>query len=228
MSKNMTGQGVSENLTTRSINSFIDLIRSGKLKRGEKLPPQDVMAKKFGVSRTALREALKELSYRGIIASRHGQGTYVCDNMVQEEDTLEARLILEPRTAYLATQRAPDPEIRELREMCVVMEEHVKARAYETFSEYDLMFHSTIAKMSRNQALSMLISSVRDMMLHQQNVVQVIPGAMERAHIFHLEIVKAMRERQPEAAQTAMSRHLEDVSMTIQTSKYKDRIGEIH
>ncbi len=209
------------NLTNRSIDLIIERIRNGELKRGEQLPPQDVMAKSLGVSRTALREALKELSYRGIIASRHGHGTFICDRMVAEGETLEARLIMEPEIASLATRRGSERELRDLREMCAVMAKQVEAGDSLAFSGHDLHFHSAIAAMSHNQALSMLLASVRDMMLHQQNVVHVIPGTMERAYIFHLEIVEAMANRQAEAAEMAMRRHLEDVITTLRAWQFK-------
>ena len=227
MSKRLARTNAADNLAVRSINTLLDLIRDGELKRGEKLPPQDVLAKRLGVSRTALREALKELSYRGIIDSQHGRGTFVCDNMVQEEEVIEARLILEPQMARLATQRALDHDLQELRSLCRSMERCVKNRNPKEFSDLDLEFHSAISAMSRNQALYKLLASVRDMMLHQQNVVQIIPGAMERAYLFHVEIIGAMAGRYAEEAEGAMRRHLEDVSMTLQAWKYHKRLPAV-
>lgn len=197
---------------------LIAQIRNGELKRGEKLLPQNVMAKKLGISRTALREALQELSYRGIIDSQHGRGTFVCDNMVHEEEVLEARLILEPRIAGIAAARATEQELDGLDDVCRIMDRLVKERNPEEFSDRDLEFHSAIGAMSRNLALTKLLASVKDMMLHQQNVVQIIPGAMERAYIFHLEITRALCEHKPETAEDAMRRHLEDVIMTLKAS----------
>ncbi len=211
-----------DNLTARSINLIIDRIRSGELKRGEQLPPQDEMARSLGVSRTAYREALKELSYRGIIDSRHGHGTFICDKMVEENETLEARLILEPPTARLATQRGDEPDFRRLSEMCEVMALEVQAGDGQAFSKSDLQFHGAIAAMSRNQALCMLFASVQDMTLHQLNVVHIIPGTMERAYIYHQEITRAMAMRQAELAKEAMERHLEDVITTLQAWQFKE------
>jgi GntR family transcriptional repressor for pyruvate dehydrogenase complex len=213
-----------DNLTSRSVSTLVALIRNGELKRGEKLPPQNVLAKKLGISRTALREALQELSYRGIIDSQHGRGTFVCDNIVQEEEVIEARLILEPQTARLAAERATAQELQDLKKLCGAMEQPVKLRNPEEFSDLDLKFHSDIADMSRNQALSKLMASLRDMMLHQQNVVQIIPGAMERAYIFHVEITRAIAGRETGVAENAMLRHLEDVAMTLQAANYKKRL----
>ncbi len=219
MGKRLQKLAPADNLTSRSIKQIIALVRSGVLKRGEKLPPQDEMAKKLGVSRTALREALKELSYRGIIASRHGRGTFVCDTMIREEETLEARRILEPRTAALAADRAGAKDVSRLKGLCEAMAGRVESGDLEGFSELDHEFHRAIAGMTRNQALAMLMASVGDTMLYQQNVVHLIPGAMERAYLFHRQITLAIAERRPEAAEQAMARHLEDVITTLLAAK---------
>lgn len=212
----------SDNLVSRSIGMLIDLIRCGKLKRGEKLPPQDILAREMGVSRTALREALKELSYRGIIASQHGRGTFVSDRLVAEEETLEARLILEPSVTALAAERGDDEGVEELRRICREMEADARRRDYQGFSERDLLFHSTLAAMAANQALVILLAAVRDMMLHQQNIVQIMPGAMERAYLFHLELADAVAVHDSTKARDLMRYHLEDVRLTLRASKVLD------
>jgi GntR family transcriptional repressor for pyruvate dehydrogenase complex len=217
----------SDKLTARSVKLIITLIRDGKLKRGEKLPPQNILAGKLGISRTALREAFRELSYRGIIDSQHGRGTYVSDNMIQEEETLEARLILERQTVALGTERATDQEIAALAGLCDEMKTCVANRDPTGFSNLDLEFHSSIAGMTHNRALIMLIAAVSDMMLYQQNIVQAIPGAMERAYIYHLEILAAMRQRRVDIAENSMTRHLEDVITTLHAEKCKNDLQEL-
>ncbi|MCD8350825.1 MAG: FCD domain-containing protein [Planctomycetaceae bacterium] len=214
-----TSSAQADTLVSRSITMLIDLIRDGKLQRGEKLPPQDILARELGVSRTALREALKELSYRGIIASQHGRGTFVSDKIVAEEETLEARLILEPGIITLAAKRCSNEDVATLRRMCQDMEVKVRERDYEGFSVCDLLFHSALANMAGNQALVMLLATVGDMMLHQQNIVQIIPGAMERAYLFHLDMVEAVAEHNSSLAGDLMRKHLDDVMLTLRVSR---------
>ncbi|MCC8190325.1 MAG: FadR family transcriptional regulator [Planctomycetes bacterium] len=210
-----------DSLTSRSIHVILQRIRAGALRPGERLPPQDVLARELGVSRTALREALKELSYRGIIDSRHGTGTFISDTVVSAEETLETRRILEPGIAELAAERATAAQIRDLEQVCAAMRNQVNAGNFQEFSELDLRFHRCIGEMSRNRALPMLLDTVRDMMLHQQNIVQVIPGAMERAYLYHLDIMQAIRERKSATAQAVMARHLEDVIFTLRTTAHR-------
>jgi GntR family transcriptional repressor for pyruvate dehydrogenase complex len=203
------------NLSAKSIDAIIGLIRSGKLKHGEKLPAQDELARVLGISRTSLREALKELSYRGIIVSRHGHGTFVADNMITEKDTVEARRLLEPGIAMMAALRRDDDDVEELRRLVDRMIPLVAAKEYEKFSELDMEFHCAIAGMCGNQALMRLYNAVRDIMLHQQNIVQRLDGAINRAHVYHVEIVKALADRDAGRAQRMMTNHLDDVNMTL-------------
>ncbi|MCD8138861.1 MAG: FCD domain-containing protein [Planctomycetaceae bacterium] len=136
-----------------------------------------------------------------------------------EEETLEARLILEPGIITLAAERCSDEDVATLRRMCQDMEAKVRDRDFEGFSVCDLLFHSALANMAGNQALVMLLSTVGDMMLHQQNIVQIIPGAMERAHLFHLDMVEAMATHDSALAGELMHKHLEDVMLTLRVSR---------
>lgn len=209
---------VTNNLTAKSIDALIGLIRSGKLKHGEKLPAQDELAKELGISRTSLREALKELSYRGIIVSRHGHGTFVADNMIGEKETVEARRLLEPGMVMMATGRRSDDDIKILQKLVDRMEPYVATKEYEKFSELDLQFHCTIAEICGNRALLRLFNALRDIMLHQQNIVQRLDGAINRAHAYHIEILKAMIDRDSVMAKKMMRNHLDDVYMTLRVT----------
>jgi DNA-binding FadR family transcriptional regulator len=88
--------------------------------------------KKFGVSRTTLREAVKTLSAGGILMVRRGCGTYVADTLpvkggltpdelkrmkVELKDLNEVRVIFEPKVAALACSRASDEELRKIAEL---------------------------------------------------------------------------------------------------------------
>ncbi|MCC8179646.1 MAG: FadR family transcriptional regulator [Planctomycetes bacterium] len=208
-----------DNLAKKSIEAIIDLIRSGKLKNGERLPSQDVMAKMLGVSRTSLREALKELSYRGLIVSRHGLGTFVCNNLVSESETLEARRILEPGIARIAAVRADATMIGELTQLVEQMEPFVHAGSYDEFSRMDLEFHNRIVAMTGNPALERLYHSLNDMTLHQQMIVQRIPGIMKDSHLIHREIARALARHNPDEAEKLMADHLDHVYQALRSQE---------
>ena len=77
------------------INKITSMIQNGDLKPGDRLPPQDVLADHLGVSRTTLREALKELSFRGLIICKHGIGTFISSGLVSDLEMVEARKYVE-------------------------------------------------------------------------------------------------------------------------------------
>ncbi len=210
---------VSDNLTTKSIDALLGLIRSGTVKHGEKLPAQDELAKMLGISRTSLREALKELSYRGIIISRHGYGTFVADDMIGEAEVAAARRLIEPDMAMMAAERCGDGDLAMLRELLNRMAPHIETKAFEDFSDLDAEFHCAIAEICGNRALLRMFNALRDIMLHQQNIVQMIDGAMVRSHACHVEIFNAMARRDPVAAGQMMRKHMDDVYMTLQSAE---------
>ena len=215
MKKNIPKLAFVDSRTSHSINMIIGLIRNGQLQGGEKLPPQDELAERLGISRTSLREALMQLSYRGIVESIHGRGTFVCECGAHEAETLEARMVVEPQLARLAAERREETQLDELDSLCEAMAHFVKSDDTVAFSDFDLKLHCCIAAMTGNRALSQLITSVNDMMLHLQNVVQVLPGAMKRAHDYHLELAEHIRRGDAAAAEDAMRRHLDDVAKSL-------------
>ena len=202
-------------LSAKSIDAIINLIKLGQLKPGDRLPPQNVLAKDLGVSRTSLREALKELDYRGLVTSRHGRGTFVCDAIVSERETVEARRILEPSIAFMAARKGTPDDVGKLLDIVEQMRPRVRARQYQEFSDLDMEFHGQLARMARNKALEKLFLAVKDFVLHQQNVVQRIPGAINRAHAYHCEIVKAVADGDAPLAEEKMRSHLDDVAVTL-------------
>lgn len=218
MSTSFDKLSISNNLAAKSIDALINMIRSGKLKHGEKLPAQDELAKELGISRTSLREALKELSYRGIIVSRHGHGTFVSDNMIDEKETIEARKLLEPGMVMLAAERLGVDDIKALQKLVARMEPYAAAEEYEKFSDLDTEFHCTLAEMCGNRALVRLFNALKDIMLHQQNIVQRLDGAINRAHSYHIEILKAIVGRDSAMAAQMMRNHLDDVYTALRAT----------
>jgi DNA-binding FadR family transcriptional regulator len=106
------------------------LVRSGELKAGDRLPPEPDLAQMLRVSRGSLREALKGLMYLGLIKSRAGDGTYIQSSLsrvlnqhfqwmilldeVKHLEIYELRKIIEPDAAALAAERATRADIDSL------------------------------------------------------------------------------------------------------------------
>src|SRR5450759_4808341 len=119
-------------------------ILGGQLKPGDQLPPERDLSGQFGVSRTAIREAMKVLREKGLIESQHGRGTFVTDGtsqvirhsvdrmmtmkMNQAEAAahlIEVRELLEPEIAVLAAARAEEKDVAAMREAYAVSYTHL-------------------------------------------------------------------------------------------------------
>src|ERR1700757_3186444 len=119
------------------VRQIEDSISSGTLKPGDQLPPERELAQQFGVSRTAVREAVRALHEKGLVEAYPGRGTFITDGssytIRQSLDRMmrsgnegfaflaEVREILEPEIAALATTRADEKDLVAMREQVAVM-----------------------------------------------------------------------------------------------------------
>ncbi len=91
-----------KNESTKTVHQVVakqiaELIESGSLKKGDKLPPERALAEKFKVSRSSVREAIKSLAQENLVESRRGDGTYITKDV--DDDIFEAF------TAIFTTQK---------------------------------------------------------------------------------------------------------------------------
>ena len=109
---------------------------------GDKIPNEFELAEKYQVSRTTIREAIKQLCSRNVLEIRRGNGTYVCkklgrvtdplgfeftkDNAKLVKDLCEFRLITEPSFAYYAAERRTDDEAAAIIDVCTIIEDLIK------------------------------------------------------------------------------------------------------
>jgi len=147
------------------VQQIEDSVLNGSLKPGDQLPAERELAQRLGVSRTAVREAVKALREKGLVEAYSGRGTFITDGtsqaarqsfdlMVkigQQEGApylAELRLILEPGIAALAATRVTDEDLAGLREAVAVMDRAQKDPA--AFIEADLDFHLALAEAAAN------------------------------------------------------------------------------
>jgi DNA-binding FadR family transcriptional regulator len=147
-------------------------ILGGTLKPGDKLPSEEELLARFGISRTVLREAVKTLTAKGLLVSKTRTGTMVRDQQSWnffDADILawridvgldeaflqslrEARLAVEPYAARLAAERATEAELDEMRQSVAGMQDALDDR--QKFALADLRFHRAVAAASGNVVLS--------------------------------------------------------------------------
>src|SRR6201998_4012034 len=154
----------SSRLYEQIVQQVEESIHSGVLKPGHQLPPERELAEQFGVSRTAVREAVKALREKGLVEAYPGRGTFITDGtsytIRQSLDRMmrtgnegfaflaEVRQILEPEIAALATSRADEVDLEAMRQQVAVMD--AAKDDPDTFIEADLDFHLALAEAAAN------------------------------------------------------------------------------
>jgi len=201
-------------------------ILSGQLKPGDQLPAERDLAQSFGVSRTAVREAVKTLREKGLVEAFSGRGTFVTngtshairqslDLMIrinQQEGSAhlaELRLVLEPEIAGLAASRIDGQLLGTMREMLAIMERNLQDR--EAYIEADLDFHLALAEAAGNPLILSLLDSIVGLLREQRSRIFEVEGGPERGQYHHKRILVAVEQRNPEAARSAMREHLQQV-----------------
>ncbi len=202
-------------------------ILEGTLKANDRLPPERELAEQFGVSRTAVREAVKALTQRGLVAVYPGRGTFVIDRTAQAlqhsiglaarigqaggglSELMEVREILEPEIAGMAALRA-DAEHIDRMELAVAAMDAALDDA-DAFIEADLEFHLALAEGSQNQLIPKLINSIIDVLREQRKWIFGVDGGPERGQFHHKKILAAVRDGDECAAREAMRAHLAQV-----------------
>jgi GntR family transcriptional repressor for pyruvate dehydrogenase complex len=203
-----------------------DAILKGTLKPGDQLPAERELAQQFGVSRTAVREAVKALREKGLVEAYSGRGTFVTDGTSQavrqsldlmmkigqpEGSThlAEVRAILEPEIAALAAIRAEEQDIATMREAVAVMDRSLSDG--DAFIEADLDFHLSLAEAAANPLILSLIDSIVGLLREQRMRVFKVAGGPQRGQFHHKRILDAVERRDPEKARDAMRAHLQQV-----------------
>jgi GntR family transcriptional repressor for pyruvate dehydrogenase complex len=218
------------------IQQIRDLISSGVLKPGDRLPPERALAERFGVGRGHIREAIKKLEFYGILKTLPQSGTIVANlgpkaleglisnilNLEKEdiESLMETRAILEIQAARLAALRASDTEIKEI------------AQAYQEFCrqvekknpsiEEDLMFHLKIAECCKNSVLRSLLSLITpDILTFSRDLNSCRDGRFLVARKEHEAVLQAIHARDPERAAEAMAEHMKMSQIQFKSHKAK-------
>ena len=208
------------------VHQVEESILKGQLKPGDQLPAERDLAQSFGVSRTAVREAVKTLREKGLVEAYSGRGTFVTngtshairqslDLMIrvsQQEGSLhlaELRQVLEPEIAALAASRIEEQLLSSMRESVAAMDRSLHDP--EAYIEADLDFHLALAEAVGNPLILSLLDSIVGLLREQRSRIFRVDGGPERGQFHHKRILEAIERRDPDAAREAMRAHLGQV-----------------
>ncbi|SNT27313.1 DNA-binding transcriptional regulator, FadR family [Asanoa hainanensis] len=213
-------------LTDEAIDKIKEMIVSGALGPGDRLPKEADLAETLGLSRNSLREAVKALSIIKILDVRQGDGTYVTslspDLLLESlsfvvdfhrDDTvlqfLEVRRILEPAATALASLRMSSADVAKLQR---TLDELGSSPSVEALVANDLEFHRAIAAGSGNPALCSLIDGLSGPTTRARiwrGLTQ--EGAVDKTREQHQAIVDAIAAHEPELARSWATVHIAGV-----------------
>lgn len=138
-----------------------DDIVSGALERGGRLT-EEVLARRYGVSRIPVREALRTLEAEGFVVTRRHAGACVAEPTEQEAaDLLEIRMLLEPLGAARAAQRRTEAHLKVLRGLVRLGHDRVRRGHGEDLRSLEGWFHETLAQASGSPGLTALLTQLR-------------------------------------------------------------------
>ena len=215
-----------ERLYERIAQQIEQRLLTGDLKVGDWLPPERELAEQFGVSRTAVREAVKALRQKGLVEVQPGRGTFITDGTSRamrhsldllmkiggadgSANLVEVREIIEPEIAALAAARATEEHIAAMREAVTTMDAALQDP--DAFIEADLDFHLALAEATQNALIPTLIDSIVDLLREQRARIFRVDGGPQRGQFHHKRILEAIVRRDPEVARETMRAHLRQV-----------------
>jgi GntR family transcriptional repressor for pyruvate dehydrogenase complex len=211
-------------LTDEAISQLRQMIQSGELPPGSRLPSETQLSLQMGVSRSGIREAVKVLESARVLVVKRGDGTYVTSlapklllegvgfavEMLQGDtllEVMEVRRLLEPAATGLAALRISDEQLTELADLLYQMQN--KADDAEALMQADTAFHRVVIASTGNETLTSLLDGLSGRTVRARVWRGVIEGNVTQVTIDeHRAIYLALLARDPALATAAAHMHV--------------------
>lgn len=209
-------------LTADICRKMVMHLMRGDWAEGDRIPAERELCQKLGVGRASLREALKALEIMGMIETRLGDGTYVCNRSeflsrpllwaiassteAEAHELVEARKLIEVELAGFAAERATAEDLKAIDSYMAEMETAVRQPA--VFLEADLNFHLAITRAGHNRLLLNAVHLIRNLMRQWIGRTLSVEGVAQTALTQHRAIFEAVASKDAAGARAAMSEHL--------------------
>jgi GntR family transcriptional repressor for pyruvate dehydrogenase complex len=202
------------------------LILEGTFPHESRLPSEQELAERYGVSRNVIREALKSLKEKGLVSIRTGSGTYVRQPTTEpvsealnrfvrhslDEFSLahfyEIRRMVEPESASLAAQRGTPEEIATIRQQLKAMEDN--QHDSQAWSQADLDFHVAVTAATHNPLLHSILNALIEPLREVISAGHADPQGPLAGLQAHRQILESIETHNSEEAHRTMMEHLFD------------------
>ena len=225
------------------IHQIEEHILAGVMRSGDKLPGERELARMFDISRPVLRDAIKSLEERGLVVTRHGEGSFIADitgtvfsdavvalfhkHPSATADYIEFRREVEATAAALAAKRATAADRTILSRTFEAMLAAHDRQDFDEEARIDVEFHNVIGECTHNLTFVHTLRSCYRLLtsgvFFNRSRVYGFPGARERLLDQHRAIYEAIMEANPQQARRAASAHMEYVDECVREI---ERLGE--
>lgn len=189
----------------------------GELVPRERLVEADLM-ERFGASRFGVRSALNELAAEGLVVVERNKGARVREVTLDEAvEITEVRAVVEGLIARKAAQKCSPADAKRLRALGKRMERAVKESQPKVYSDLNSELHQTIRQVGHHQTGSRIVETLRGQIVRHQFMISLVPGRPDVSLAQHLEILQAIIDRDPDRAELAMRKHIENVAEVLTT-----------
>jgi GntR family transcriptional repressor for pyruvate dehydrogenase complex len=213
-----------ETLPEQIADRIEELIGTGRLSPGDRLPSERELARVFGVNRLAVREAAQRLEALGLVVVRRGAGAFVARPSASEseppepplpkrvdiEELFEVRRLIEPAAAEYAARRADRSALAALLRAAEQFEANASMpeKHFDVIAASDVRLHLDIAYCADNAVLGRMVERLQDLHLAQLEWSLRRLGRLDETVSEHRRLVEAIAAREPDAAREAMLAHL--------------------
>lgn len=202
-------------LRGRVYNILRESILDGKYKPGENLIELK-LANELHVSRTPVREAIRQLELEGLVESIPNKGVIVKGITKKDmEDIYKIRIVLEGLAAQWAVEQITDEKIKEMKELYELMEFYTMKNDVDQIAELNTKFHDVIFTSTNSNILQHILRDFQFYVKWARHESLSTPGRKEQALKEHYDILKAFEARDAEAAVRYLTIHVENSSKNV-------------
>jgi GntR family transcriptional regulator, transcriptional repressor for pyruvate dehydrogenase complex len=229
--------GAKKGVAQSVVNRVLDLIRTGMLRAGDRLPSERNLIEILDISRPSLREALRALSILGVVDTRHGGGAYVTNleartllapldfflalSEANLTDTFDSRRVVELEIVRKAAQKATVNDIDDLNGMLLAHEKVLSDPV--AFRILDSRFHARLSATAGNVVLERIAYGLYNIGLDVRRRATEDLSLIRRSLGEHTTIVRSIEAHDPVKAVAAMSLHLDHIETSTRGVIETDR-----
>jgi len=242
MFKSVKSNKISEHIVEQIRRAIFE----GRLKPGDKLPPEKELIKTFHVSKATLREAMRSLEVLGFLEIRKGVsgGAFVTEvDMKKARDSFsnfllfknlslsnlsEVRLILESHIAEKAALTITEDDLGRLKKLIEECDYVLKHGIPIEHRKNEIEFHRIIGSVTGNPILMFILDFVENLLIDTKEILQPGKEFSQKVLNAHKRIYKALLERDPKKAREEMIKHVREVEKDLLALQKERRIEELN